>query len=210
MTKKLILLLFLFGALPLAGQTAGMDEETEYLVGIVRLLGNQDEASYLEACRLLSADRKWTPMNETGAFQTGECPPSDKMPRFKLNRALTQVAGNRKYVTTHGDMLNGEDERYNYSLYERSVRSGQTIRYTLKGREGNQCFILIPFLGGDLTASISIGDGEPVPFVDTGNGTLVASIQCPTLINSQTLVLSVTGGEKSQAFVIINHNTRSK
>jgi len=211
MKRRLILLLFCIASLSGAAQTIGVDEEMEYLVGVVRLLGKQDEASYLEACRLLSQDMKWTPMNETGAFQPGECSPSEKVPGFKLNRALSQVAGNRKYVSTHGDMLNGEDERYDYSLYERSVHAGQTVSYQLKGREGNQLFILIPFTAGQgLSANLSLGEGEPVPFVDSGDGILVAKVQCPALKRDQTLSLTVTGGKENQAFVILNHNTRQR
>lgn len=210
MKKRFVLLLLPFLSFSLAAQPAEMDGEMEYLVGIVRLLGKQNESAYQEACRLLSSDTKWTPMNETGAFQAGECPPSDRLSGFKLNRALTSVAGKRKYVSSHGDMLNGEDERYDYSLYERSVRAGQTVRYELKGREGNQLFILIPFTGMGLSGSVTVGDEKPVPFTSGGDGTMMARLHSPTLKKNQTVTITVMGGLQSQAFVLLNHNTRKR
>lgn len=208
--KSLFLLLLTWISLPLAAQSLTMDGEMEYLVSIVRLLGQQKESSFQEACRQLSADMKWTPMNETGVFQEGECSPTDKVPGFKLNRALSRVAGDRKYVSVKGDMLNGEDERYDYSLYERSVRAGQTVRYTLKGREGNQLFVLVPYSGMGLSGSVTAAEGEPVPFIAGPDGTMVAHLHCPSLKKDQPVTITVVGGRQSQAFVLLNHNTRSR
>ena len=188
-----------------------MDKEVRSLIGAVCKLRGADANSYKRVETLLSEDEAWTPMNETGAFQEGECPPYDDIPYFGLNRLLSHIAIERKMVHTHGDFLNGEDERYNYSLYERSVRAGFSVSYTLKGREGKQWFIIIPYDkdGGGLSASISINGGSTIPFTQAENGAIATYLDWPK-IDVNDLVTITVQGTRNQSFVLLNHNTRKR
>ena len=182
------------------------DKELASLVNVVKMLRAQNEATYNKALQILKSDQKWTSMNETGALQPNECQHSDKVSKFKLNGLLTKVERGRKYVTTHGDMLNGEDERYNYSLFERTVKAGKTVSFKLKGREGRQAFVIVPFANDKsvLTCSSSIGK-----FVWSSEA-FIAEIDM-LLVKEQIITLKIKNETKeNQAFVILNHNTRKQ
>lgn len=201
-----ILLLFISS---LAFAQVEMDDELLSLVSCVKTLRDGGQTGYDMVNARLAGDLKWTPMNETGPFLADECHPSEKVPGFRLNRILSQVAGSRKYVTSHGDMLNGEDERYDYSLYERSVHAGATVQYSLKGREGAQWFVIVPYSSkAGLRASLSVDGSTPEAFKSLDDGTLV--LFSDTALNkNQILTLSVSANE-AVSFVVLNHNTRVK
>jgi hypothetical protein len=138
-----------------------------------------------------------------------ECHPSDHVPGFKLNRILNTIDGNRKYVSTHGDMLNGEDKRYNYSLYERSVKKGNTVSYKLKGRKGYQIFVVVPFTGkqSGLSAFITSEKNNRVNFSCAADGTLTVSYK---LRSDQEFAIAINNkGKSNQSFVLINYNSRN-
>jgi len=152
-------------------------------------------------------------MNETGPVKEQECRPSEIEKRFKLNRILSQVDEGRKYVSTHGDMLNGEDERYNYSLYERSVKAKATVEYTLKGREGKQVFVVVPYLAHNsgLTAKIIFNNGQAERFTIQEDGSLVYQSNTTALGREDVIKICISNGSASnQSFVLLNHNTRRK
>ena len=157
-------------------------------------------------------DTSWTPMDETGPFRGGlECHPSENVPRFRLNAILNYVARQRSpvYLRVESSMLSGEDPRYDYSLFERSVHEGCTVEYVLAKREGQQWFVIVPHSGSDsITASISVDGGKIREFVPNEDGTLVLYID-EAIRDDQLLTLTVNG-VRSDSFVIINHNTRNK
>lgn len=203
-----IILLSLSGYLmPLSAQT---DKELASLVNVVKLLRVSTEANFKKATGILSADMKWTPMNETGSVRPEECKPSDRVKGFKLNRILFKAEGSRKYVSTHGDMINGEDARFDYSLYERTLKAKSTVWYCLRGRKGKQTFVIVPFNKSatpDLTVTLagSAAKGK----CDMGAGTITIECNAGTIRNSNEVVLIVENkSSKPQPFVIINHNTR--
>jgi hypothetical protein len=189
-----------------------MDGKLVFLVNSVCDLRHADEKTYSLVQERLSSNDDWTPMNETGSFKEGECHPYDNVPGFKLNRLLSLIATSRKTVYVHGDMLNGENENYDYSLYERSVHANAKVSYTIKGREGRQCFVIVPYDedGGDLSASIRIGEGDTIDFVKTEGGLLTAFIDNTTLETDDPVTIIVVGGNRDQSFVILNHNMRKK
>lgn len=209
--KKAFIILMLCICPVLATAQPPMDNEVRSLLGTVCCLRGADAKTYNRVEALLSEDEAWTPMNETGAFQEGECPPYDDIPYFGLNRILSHIAIERKMIHTHGDFLNGEDERYNYSLYERSVRAGFSVSYTLKGREGKQWFIIIPYDkdGGGLSASISINGGSKIPFAQAENGTIATYLDLPQLDVNDLMTITVRG-TRNQSFVLLNHNSRKR
>lgn len=211
--KRIVLLFVILSFYaPLSAQEL-FDPELTFLVHSVCQLRNADDASYKAIEEKLEADELWTPMNETGPFLEQECAPSVRIPRFKLNRMLSQIGGKRKYVSTRGDMLNGEDERYDYSLYERSVQKDAKVSYSLTGREGRQVLVIVPYAkdGGGLSASVALDGAQEKPFVQTGrgDGSLYVTID-DDLQKHQVIRVTVTGGQSDQAFVLLNHNTRIK
>lgn len=211
--KKIVFCVFIISiSLQIQAQTIA-DKELSSLVDVVKLLRVQSEANYTKVQQILSKDLKWTTMDETGALQEQECQPSDKVPGFKLNRILSQVEGSRKYVTTHGDMVNGADKRFDYSLYERKLKAGKTVEYKLHGREGMQTFVIVPFNpSAQFNVTILTENGKEVKVVkspksDDGTVMVTWSQETPTV--NQKFVVRVTNKTNSnQAFVIINHNSR--
>ena len=213
MKKRILFLgiLFLF-VLGVSAQSIN-DSELQSLIGVVKMLRASDEATFNKAAQILAADTKWTSMSELGVKQKTECLPVDRVPGFKLNRILSKAEGNRKYVYTHGDMLNGEDERYDYSLYERSLKAGQEVTYNLKGREGTQVFVLVSFMGeaARLSGYITLDDGRLVMFETEKQDKGIWIARCESSMLTRNKVFSITiknGSQDNQSFVIINHNTR--
>lgn len=211
MKKIIIILLVMIATTPSVAQT--MDSELKSLVNIVKMLRNGNSVSYSRVQELLKKDSKWTPMNETGTLKKQECRPSEIEKRFKLNRILSTVDNSRKYVATHGDMLNGEDERYDYSLYERSVKAKATVEYTLKGREGKQTFIIIPYMGkgSGLNATISFANGSKANFTTDKDGSLFYTGNTTSLKREDIIKIAITNNSATnQSFVLLNHNSRNK
>lgn len=193
-------------------QQSGVDQELTSLIDVVKTLRASNEAAFNNAMKVLEKDTKWTPMDETGSVRDGvECKASENVPRFKLNKILSRVNGNRKYVSTHGDMVNGEDTRYDYSLYERSLKSGAEVKYSLKGREGRQVFVIVPFdSNARFSAKVESG-GKTVSGKLNPDGTVVVAWDKDLPTRNTEFVLSVKNETKSsQSMVIINHNTRVK
>ena len=183
------------------------DKELASLVEVVKMLRNPNESNFNQAMLRLKADEKWTPMSETGKLQTTECKPSEKIPSFKLNRLLTSVGKEKKHVATTGSMLNGEDERYCYSLYERSLKKGKAATYQLNKRYGKQTIILVPFLKkkGSLTILV---DGKKPSNIEGEDGTLLCTFNHITRKELSITITNKSG--KALSFVILNHNTRKK
>lgn len=201
--KKLVLLCLVFCAMTAFAQKVEMDKELTSLVDAVKILRTPGEGSYNRAKQLLMADTKWTPMNETGDLQPTECRPSET-PGFKLNRMMTSIGKERKHVVTKSDMLNGEDARYSYSLYERSLKKGKSATYSLKNRKGKQTIVLVPYSEkkGSLTLKVN---GKKPTVAEQEDGTLV----CAFNATGKELSLSVSNQSGAPlSFVILNYNSR--
>ena len=182
------------------------DKELASLTDMVKILRNPTESNFTKVKKLLEVDEKWTPMNETGVLKATECKPSDKIPTFKLNRILTTVAKKQKRVSTTGSMLNGEDSRYNYSLYERSLKKGKSATYNLKNRLGKQTFVLVPYENKKGSLSVLV-DGKKPRTIEQEDGTLICSFDS----TGKEISLSVTNKSgASLSFVLLNHNSRKK
>lgn len=209
MRRSLSILLLICLTIRATAQQPEMDRELCSLVSAVKTLRNAGAKTYNKVRDILSADEKWTPMDETGPFREGlECHPSEKVPRFRLNAILNYVARKRTPVKALTEsMLSGTDIRYNYSLFERSIHSGRELSFNLERRWGHQWFVIIPYAGkGSLSASLSIDGGYPRPFKEEADGTLTLYTPEP-VIEGQDLTLNVTG-RKTCSYVVINHNSR--
>ena len=206
MTKKFIVLACIICQVCMAQNLEIKDKELASLVEVVNMLRPSTEASFNKAKQALMADDKWVTMSETGDLQDAECKPQDKTPSFKLNRILCAAEKERKYVSTKTDMLNGEDSRYNYSLYERTLKKGKSATYRLKKREGRQTFVLVPFEKKKGSLQVLINGKKPTT-TEGEDGT----VMCTFNATGKELVLTVTN--KSGAalpFIILNHNSRKK
>lgn len=206
MNKILAFAVFMFCAVTLQAQEIKIDKELASLVEVVKMLRVPSQANFSKARQLLKADGKWTPMNETGKLQITECKPSEKTPSFRLNRLLTSIANEKKRVSTTGSMLNGEDSRYNYSLYERSLKKGKSATYKLRNRSGKQTLVLVPFVKKKGSLSILV-DGNKPTIMEDQDGTVV----CTFNSTGKEISLSVTNKSGAAlSFVLLNHNSRKK
>lgn len=188
------------------------DTELLRLINISDELRNDcNEVIYNDVLSKMEEDELWTPMTELGPLLEGECRRSENVNCFMLNSILTRVNANRKFVTTHDYGLNGEDKRYRYSLYERSIKSCNSVTYQLSGREGNQTFVIVPFdkKGCGISAYLDIL-GEHIDFVeDKTLGILVANFISDKLQYNNFIKLNVMNNSKiGQSFILINYNSR--
>lgn len=205
-----ILLLSLAFAIAATASAQTGNKELDRLIGIATMLRSADAAVFNRAQKMLEDDALWTPMDELGRLQKTECTPAESVTRFKLNRLLSRADGQRKYVTSRGDFLNGEDERYDYSLYERSLHAHQSATYQLKGRIGQQTFVLVPHATSSHGLSLSVSaPGVKTEAVRTlPNGCIVVKTS-GKLTKEQRITLSVKNNSSTpQSFILINHNSR--
>lgn len=182
------------------------DKELALLVDVVKMLRSALETDYAKASQILSFDVRWTPMNETGAVRPQECKPSDKVAGFKLNRILSKADRGRKYVSTHGDMINGEDARYDYSLYERALKAKSKAEYVLKGRKGKQTFVIIPYQASAVRQLAVKATGQSVQTSRDDKDGLI-TVTCVASGNEVKLTVE-NRSSQPQSFVILNHNSR--
>lgn len=191
------------------------DKELNSLVTMVKNLRQAGVAEQKQAFnntfQSLVADTAWTPMNELRDKNGTECPHSDKsLPRFRLNRMLSKAEQVHQgvAVATNG-FMNGQDPRFNYSLYEKSVMAGKRVSYTFSGREGRQVFVVVPYkTSAKLNAKLLVSGKEAASSQRLSDGTLV--LECTEGINTKTpLTLEISNeGSEGMAMVILNHNTR--
>lgn len=191
------------------------DKELNSLVTMVKNLRQAGVAEQKQAFnntfQSLVADTAWTPMNELRDKNSAECPHSDKsLPRFRLNRMLSKAEQVHQgvAVATNG-FMNGQDPRFNYSLYEKSVMAGKRVSYTFSGREGRQVFVVVPYkTSAKLNAKLLVSGKEAASSQRLSDGTLV--LECTENINTKTpLTLEISNeGSEGMAMVILNHNTR--
>lgn len=191
------------------------DKELNSLVTMVKNLRQTSEAekkqTFNDTFQSLVADTAWTPMNELRDKNGAECPHSDKsLPRFRLNRMLSKAEQVHQgvAVATNG-FMNGQDPRFNYSLYEKSVMAGKKVSYSFNGREGRQVFVVVPYkTSAKLNATLLVNGKAAASSQRLSDGTLV--LECTESINTKTpLTLEISNqGNEGMAMVILNHNTR--
>lgn len=186
------------------------DKELDRLIGVSTMLRTADATVYNRALQMLKADALWTPMDELGRIQSTECTPAESVSRFKLNRLLSRADGSRKLVASRGDFLNGEDERFDYSLYERSLKAGCSVTFKVKGRVGQQTFVLVPHAaqGHGLKLSLSAPGLTFRHQTTLPNGAQVFASQGKASRDRQITITVSNASRTPQSFVFINHNSR--
>lgn len=203
MNRSIITLFILLGALSVSAQ----DAELNKLTDIVKSLQSGGEKAYKAAVEKLATDKNWTPMDEIGFDRNIECKASERVPGFKLNSVLTNAENKERYQTTTGNHINGADSRFNYSLFEKTLRPGKTAVFSLPERWGQQTIIILPYQGekAKITAEASSGTNT-FTVSPIGNGAIKLT---GNAIKGQPLSLKVSNGSEGNiSYVILNHNSR--
>lgn len=197
----------IFGILLLGFSASAQNDELNRLTDLVVAMRKGGEKAYNKTVSTLANDKSWTPMDELGRDNSAECRVADKVPGFRLNSALTNAENATRYETSTGNHLNGADSRYNYSLYEKTLKAGKSATYTLNQRWGEQEFVFIPFDAScsDLKASITSGNST-FRASSLGNGMIKLTGRA---VKGQPLKLKVSNiGPNNISYVIINYNSR--
>ena len=182
-------------------------DELNRLLDVVLSLRNGGEKSYNVAIKTLASDRLWTPMDELGRNNDAECRIADKVPGFRLNSVLTNAENRQRYQTTTGNHLNGADIRFDYSLYEKTIKTGKTVTYRLHNRKGNQTFLFIPYDGKNADLKISVKSDE-TQFSGTTLSNGVIKFTGKAKERSPVEITVTNRGGKNASYVIINYNSR--
>lgn len=204
--KKLLNLFFLI--LVSSSSVLAQDAELSKLMDAVRGLRSGGRDAFEKAAETMSADKAWTPMNELKASDaSAECRASDRVPGFRLNRMLAAAEQKRRFETTTGNMLNGENPNFCYSLYERAVKASSTLSYTLRARSGEQCFVLMPFdsrKSAGLKFTVSAGS-RALDMTETKD----ACVFTGKVREGETVKITITNtSDKPRSFAIFNYNSR--
>lgn len=191
----------------LAFSVSAQDTELNRLTDIVKSLQSGGEKAYNAAVRKLAADKNWTPMDEIGFDRNIECKASERVPGFKLNSVLTNAENKERYQTTTGNHINGADSRFNYSLFEKTLKPGKTAVFSLPERWGEQTIIILPYQGETAKVSAAASSGtNNFTVTSIGNGAVKLT---GNAVKGQPLTLKVSNGSEGNiSYVILNHNSR--
>jgi len=202
MKTYILTLLLLFCAFSVNAQ----NDELNTLTDIVKSLQSGGKKAYKAAIATLASDKLWTPMDELAIDRNVECKASERVPGFRLNAVLTNAENEDRYQTTTGNHLNGADIRYNYSLFEKTLRVGKTASFSLQGRWGEQVLIILPFNPQTkITAKASGGDKD-FTVAPSGNGSLKLT---GAVLKGKPLNLTITNDSgENISYVILNYNSR--
>ena len=182
-------------------------DELNRLLDVVLSLRNGGEKSYNAAVKTLASDRLWTPMDELGRNNEAECRIADNVPGFRLNSVLTNAENKQRYQTTTGNHLNGADSRFDYSLYEKTIKTGKTATYRLFNRKGNQTFLFVPYDGKGANLKISVKSGD-TGFTSTTLSNGVVKFTGKAKDGIPVMITVTNQGGKNASYVIINYNSR--
>ena len=203
MKRKFLTFIILLAAFGLHAQT----QELTRLEEIVLSLRTGGEEAFNKAVGSLSGDAEWTPMDELGRNNEVECKVADHVPGFKLNAVLTNAENRQRRQVSTGNHLNGADSRYNYSLYEKTLKAGKTVTYTLNGRWGEQTFVLIPFDAKNSGLEPSITSGGNTFKTERLNAGMIKLTG--RAVKGMPLKLKISNSSRKNAsYVIINYNSR--
>lgn len=205
--KIFVLIMLALSIMGVRAQTIA-DGELSSLVSMVRMLRTKNLTTYNKAVNQLAKDRQWTLMDEIDSLQPA-LGHVGKESMFRINTIMYNAERSRQQVSTQGNFLSGEDERYNYSLYEKALKAGKSVTFHLKKRMGRQTFVIVPFKdkAAKMSASVSIG-GKTEMGTD---GTIVITCDGKSLTNGSVIDVTITNGSNAdQSFVLLNHNTRKK
>lgn len=200
----------------LHAQEIKIDKELRSLIDAVISLRQPDslkKVSAINAVKLhLSGDMKWRLMDELRDQNNGECFLPKKMKHFGINPIINGVMTARKGRSkVPGHMLKGESSQYDYSLIEKGITAKKKVKYTLKGREGKQDFVIIPYMQStdDISAKVSNEAANLKYSVRKDKDGCIYLHINSKLKRTDNVTLEIENKSNTNAAVtIINHNTR--
>lgn len=202
MKKCILILFFVISVFSLKAQ----NDELNKLTDIVKSLQTGGEKAYNDAIATLAADKFWTPMDELGIDRNVECRASERVPGFRLNSVLTNAESKERYQTSTGNYLNGADIRYNYSLFEKTLKADKSATFSLPQRWGEQVIIIIPFNANAKISAKARGGDKDFTMTPSGNGSLKLT---GAVVKGLTLDLTITNESgENISYVILNYNSR--
>ena len=134
-----------------------------------------------------------------------------KAHRFRLNQVVARVYKQQNpQLETKSNMLNGNEKDIHYSAIEKSVKRGARLTYVVKGRQGAQDFVFVPFNS----------KSQYIVTMTTGQQTLrkeavdVCHLHLDAVSARQPLYFSIdylddkANKDAVESFAIINYNPR--
>ena len=185
------------------------DKELQKLMVTVGSMRHANPTAWEAAKTTLTSDSLWTALDEAEKHQYEYWPMGNDY--FKLNKIHVDDSGHNKKMLP-GEMLNGNDERYNYSMTERGVKAGCTVSYQLTHRVGRQTFVVMPYRKGSTDVEVKVTrNGKAIGRSSRdADGNVIVNI-AENLQDDDQLCIEITNhSAKNMPVVIINHNTRKK
>lgn len=185
------------------------DKELQKLMSTVSSMRHANQTTWNAAQTTLTNDSLWTALDEIERHQNeywvlgNDC--------FKLNKIHNKISGHDKDMLP-GEMLNGNDTRYDYSITERGIKAGRTVSYELTHRVGRQTFVVMPYHKGcvDLEVKMFRNGHDIGHSARDAEGNIIVSIT-ENIQDDDVLRLDITNQDtRNMPIVIINHNTRRK
>ena len=216
--RHIILMTALFLTVAVQGQNKELDKLVQAVASLRQPDAAKQKAAYQTVSKTLEGDKEWTPMDELVAdVKLNECRPTDKtVSWFRLNTMLNTIMQKRQGLnTSRGDFLNGEDPNFNFSLIEKSVKPQKSVSYTMKGRQGTQEFVVMPFdisgtasLNVDIYRQVNGKWSKMTSDKQLRNGNIYLTLKEKVTKETQLKLQIDNKGTAGMAVVIINHNTR--
>ena len=184
------------------------DSVMEKICGYVESL-RTDPDGYEAVRDQMAKDMKWTMMSEfADSCSTPEalCGLRDRVKRTGINDIALQAEHKRGTVARSADVFcNGNDPKYNYSLYEVKVKAGQTVESRLSHRKGQQYFLILPYsMGLDIEMTCR---GSKVPCTRHKDGSTSFTIRKPIEENDTIGIRISNRTDGNLSAVMINHNS---
>lgn len=189
------------------------DKNLDKLINDIRNLQNKGtrEQAYSELKNNLS----WTLMDELPTDKANECKITEKVSKFGINDVAWKIFTNRDGAYNDGGVFcNGADPRYDYSVYEKSLKGGSAVSYEVTKRNGKQIFAFFPCRKASKFAySVKVKRGETENEVDdtvVENGITYFIIN-EALTASDIITITIQNNNNTgEAVAIANYNSKKR
>jgi hypothetical protein len=214
-TVVMLLVLMLMSVIPLSAQSflRNYDEpKMQNLLKAVMLLRNKTPENIDKSQDVLSKQIKDFTLMDELKDNKNDCIITGSN-RFCVNVIVNELKRGRRVQASDKEMLSGENPHFQYSLYEKGVKKNATSTYTLSGRSGQQCFVIVPYSRKqNYSTELRIGS-KAVSHPDRDeNGItyyIISTKDGPKPGENITLKITNKDRDSDSSFVIINHNYRN-
>ena len=190
-------------------QTTGGEKDNEMNALVSRCERLRDTKNRNSVTRELRRDEKWTLMDELEVDRNGECSKADKYDTFNLNEIGERIVCANSGVTNAGGRYrDGRDPRYKYSFLEVPVKAKKKVEYKISGREGRQCFAIVPF-NKDMPFKTSVIFNKAVFRDREENGVHYIKLDRDLKKTDSFQLIIENLSQSNQSFAIINYNSRT-